>query len=52
MATLREMREAARKAFEQNFKGEIENVETVGNKGSTHDPRTLPNTEKEEEDEE
>lgn len=50
MPSLREMREAAKKAFEQNFKGEVEEVKIVGNEGSTHDPRTLPKPQKEEDE--
>lgn len=50
MLSLKEMREAAKRAFEQNFKGEVEEIKTVGNEGSTHDPRTLPKAQKEEDE--
>lgn len=52
MLSLREMREAAKKAFDSKVKGPVEEMKTVGNEGSTHDPRMLPKPKKEEEDEE
>lgn len=48
--TLKEMREAAKRAFESKITGPVEEVKTVGNEGSTHDPRQLPKIQKEEED--
>lgn len=46
---LSEMKEMARKAYENRNKGKpIEDFTKVKNKGSTHDPRTLPKQEKEE----
>ena len=41
--TLKEMRELARKSFEKKQKGKsIEQIETVGNKGVTHERPTGP----------
>lgn len=50
MLTLKEMREAAKKAFESKVKGPVEEIKTVGNEGSTHDPRTLPKPKKDEDE--
>ena len=49
--TLKEMREMARKAFEQNHKGKpIEDLTKIANAGSEHDPRKLPKEVKEDEE--
>lgn len=52
MLSLKEMREAAKKAFESKVKGPVEEVKVVGNEGSTHDPRKLVNNKKEDEEDE
>lgn len=48
--TLKEMREAAKRAFDSKVKGPVEEVKVVGNEGSTHDPRQLPKPKKEEDE--
>jgi len=50
MATLAEMKAAARKAWlEKNAGKPVEDYTRVKNEGSTHDPKTLPKPEKDEE---
>lgn len=50
MATLAEMKAAARKAWlEKNAGKPVEDYTKVKNAGSTHDPKTLPKPEKDEE---
>lgn len=52
--TLKEMKEMARKSFEQknDSKGSMDYIEVVGNKGVTHvKPSELPKSQKQEESE-
>lgn len=48
--TAKEMREMAKKAFlEKHGEKPVEDLTKVKNEGSTHDPKTLPKPEKDEE---
>lgn len=48
--TIREMKELARRKFMEQYKGKpVEDLTKVANEGSTHDPKTLPKPEKDEE---
>lgn len=48
--TAKEMREIAKKAFFEKYGNKpVEDLTKVKNEGSTHDPKTLPKPEKDEE---
>lgn len=48
--TIKEMKELARRKFMEQHAGKpVEDLTKVANEGSTHDPKTLPKPEKDEE---